>query len=162
MEALLAVGLALLLIVILFGIISWSTRSTQRVGSRLAAQQAQRKALVRFLRELQEGMEVVAPRAGSTLGHAVLRDRVALLRFYFLVQQAGAPDLFELHVYKHDDSLPANQKEETLLTNVRRIAFTARTEGALQVNLLVGEEGAESSVLTTVRLRNIAAAEELW
>src|SRR5205085_10398108 len=107
-------------------------------------------------------MEVVSPRAGSTLGYAVLRDRVALLRWYYLTQQAGTTDLYELHVYKHDDKLPENQRDELLLTNVRRLAFTARTEGALQVNLLLGEEGAESSVLTTVRLRNIAAAEELW
>lgn len=161
-EALLALALALVLIILLFGIVSYSTRSTARLGSKLAAQQAQRKAVVRFLREVQESMEVVSPRAGSTLGYAVLRDKLALLRWYYLVQQGNAPDMFELRMYRHDDSLPPGQREEVLLQNVRRLAFTTRTEGALQINLVLGEEGAESTVLTTVRLRNIAAAEELW
>lgn len=155
-------GLACALLGSMFYVMSYAMRSTAKLAPKLAGQQATRKAVVRFLRELQESMEVVSPRAGSTLAYSVVRDRIAVLRWYFLVQQPNSPDLFELRVYKHDSALPTGQREELLVQNVRRLAFTARTEGALQVNLLVGEEGMETSILTTVRLRNIASAEELW
>ena len=162
MEAIIGLVLACALLIAMYELVSFATHSTARLAPKLAAQQATRKAVARVLSELQESMEVVSPRAGSTLAYAVVRDRLALLRWYFLVQQAGAPNLYELHVYRHDPKLAAGQREEVLMRNVRRLAFTARTEGALQVNLLAGEEGRDTSILTTVRLRNIASAEELW
>lgn len=161
-ESLVGFALAVLVLGTMFWLVSFSVRSTARLGPKLAAQQATRRAVVRFLHELQESMEVVAPRAGSTMAYAVIRDKLALVRWYYLIEQVGAPGLFELHVYRHDPALSTGQRDEVLLSNVRRLAFTARTEGALQVNLLVGEEGQETSILTTVRLRNIASSEELW
>lgn len=38
----------------------------------------------------------------------------------------------------------------------------ALQKSALQVNLLIGEGDQETALLTTIRLRNVAATEEIW
>ena len=58
--------------------------------------------------------------------------------------------------------MTAEQRRELLLSSIKRLTFTARSEGALQVNLVLSESAEEYALLTTVRLRNIAAAEAVW
>ena len=137
-------------------------RTTSQLSSQLALQQGSRKAVVRLLRGLQESMEVLTPTPGCTLSYSVVRDKVALIGWYYQVAQDGAPGSFELWRYTKDPRQPSGGKNELLLNNVRRLTFTSRSEGSLLINLTLADSGREYGILTCVRLRNLPSAEELW
>ena len=155
-EVLISVALLAMLIGSAVWLFAYGGRATSRLSPRLAAQQSARKMVVRLLRELQEGMEVLTPAPGMTLPYAVIADKEGNLKWFY--QSADGPP-HRLFRFVND---PAPGQTELLLSNVKRLTFTSTSEGALTVNLLLEEEGQESAMLTTVRLRNIAAAEELW
>ncbi|MBI4860041.1 MAG: hypothetical protein HY815_07225 [Candidatus Riflebacteria bacterium] len=161
-EVLIGVGLFSVLVCGVVWVLGYGSRSTARVSAQMSLQQASRKALVKMLRELREGMEVVSPLPGSTLSYALFRDKVSLVRWFYQVPQKNSRGLFELWRYVNDSRLPDGQRHELLLQNVKRLTFSCRSEGALQVNLTLTEEDREYSMLTTVRLQNIASSEELW
>ena len=161
-EVLIGGILLVVLVAVLVMFLVYGGRSTARTSAQYSLQQAGRVALAHFLREIQEGMEVIQPPPGSTLPHAVIRDAVSCPRFYYLVPQADEPGSFELWRFVNDPDIAADQRKERLLRGVRRCTFTARGEAALQVNLLMREAGEEFPLLTTVRLRNAAAADDGW
>lgn len=161
-EVLIALALLGTLIGVVVWLTSFGTRATGRLTPRLALHQTARKAMARFLADLQEGMEVVTPRPGITSSFAVVRDKLSVLRWYYLVPSPAGGPLFDLRVMRKDTTLPAAERDTLVLTNVKRLAFTCRTEGALQLNLELIAEDQDYPLLTTVRLRNIASAEELW
>lgn len=160
-EALVAVALATGAIGLLIWLLVFGGRSSERITPQLALQQESRKAVVRFLKELQEGMEVISPRPGSTLTYALVRDRVARVRWFYQVP-GSTRGLFDLVRYVDDAKLAGAERLETLLTRVRRLTFTARGEGLVQVNLLLADGEQEYALLTTIRLRNLASTEEIW
>ena len=161
-EVMVALGLFGLLIGSVVWLFGFGGRSTVRLTGQMSLQQNSRKAVVRLLRELQEGMQVLSPTPGTTLSYALIRDKLSQVRWFYQVPQAGRSDVYDLVRYVHDPSIPEAKRTETLLQNVKRLTFTSRSEGALQVNLLLVEDEREFSLLTTVRLRNLASAEELW
>jgi hypothetical protein len=138
-----------------------SRRATQRLSTRTYAQQTTCRAIMRLLTELQEGMEVLSPAPGATLPYALVRDKLSLVRWYVL-QAPGSPGTTALWRYTHDPACAPARRAERLVPNIRRLTFTSTSEGALQVNLVVQEEGQEFPLLTTVRMRNLASSEELW
>lgn len=154
-----------ILIAAVIGLVVWLTgfgrSASARLGAQMSLQQASRKAVVRLLRELEEGIEVLSPRPGMTLAHAVVRDKLSQTRWYYQVAAVDGKS-YELRRHLDAPALPAAQRDELLLGSIRRLTFTCRTEAALQVNLLLAEGGEEVALVTTVRLRNIAAAEELY
>jgi prepilin-type N-terminal cleavage/methylation domain-containing protein len=162
-EVLIAAGLLGVVIGAVYYMFAFGTRATGRLTPQLSLQQASRKAVVRLLRELQEGMEVVSPSPGSTLSYAIIRDKLSRARWFYLVEKRKTPTpVMELWRYVDDLTIPREQRTERMLEDVRRLTFTSRGEGALQVNLLLAEGEQEYALLTTVRLRNIASAEEVW
>ena len=160
-EALIGIGLFALLAGLIAWLITYGARTTGRLTPQLALQQESHRAVVRTLAELQEGMEVIAPRPGATLPYALVRDRLSLIRWYYQLP-APSGNGFELWRYVDDPALEVSARKERVLGSVRRLSFSSRTEGALQLNLLLAEGEAEYALLTTVRLRNIASAEEIW
>lgn len=163
LEALIVLGVLGLVLGIVVWVLWFGTASSLRLAPQMALQQASRKAVVRFLRDLQQGMEVLLPLPGATLPYAVARDDVSAICFYHLVSRTDRPDgTMELWRYRMDPGQAPRGERELILSNVRRLSFTARSEGALQLNLLLAEGAEEYAIITTVRLRNIASAEEVW
>ena len=150
------------LIVMVSYLLIYGSRSMQRTSEQLAGQQAGRTAIARLLREVQQSIEVVTPLPGSTMPYAVVRDEVSCARWYYQVPQAGSNGLYELWCYIDDPDLAAADKKQLIMRNLKRLTFTTQSEGALQVNLMFHEGDTDSPMLTTVRLRNIAAADEVW
>ena len=159
-EGLVAVWVALLVIGTAVGLLTQGNWIAAHLTPQLSMEQNSRKALVRLLAELQEGMEVVNPRPGSTATFAVVRDRVSRMRMYYQVSAGDGTS--ELWRTVDDPDLPPAARKERLLPSIKRLTFSSRSEGALQVNLVLTEGGQEYALLTAVRLRNIAAAEEVW
>jgi hypothetical protein len=162
-EVLIVLALVVVLLGIIISSIYHAQRTTHVLAPRLGLQQASRKAIVRLLRELQEGMEVIRPRPGSTVSYALVRDKMSLTRWYYQVTSSPpSRRSFELWRYVDDWKLPEEKRAECLLRDVQRLTFTSSSEGALQVHMLLGEGDQEYGLLTTVRLRNLASSEELW
>jgi hypothetical protein len=162
-EALIAMAVLGTLIGAAVWFFGFAGRTVKRLTPQLGAQQGGRRAVARLLRELQEGMEVLSPSPGQTLAYAVIADKLAQVRWFFLKPQAGSnPPLFELWRRFDGTPPPGEIPKEKLLTNVKRLTFTSSSEGAVQINLLMAEDTAEYSLLTTIRMRNIASSEELW
>jgi prepilin-type N-terminal cleavage/methylation domain-containing protein len=159
----LLVALAVLGLVI--GCVAWlfayGGRTAKRLTPQLGAQQAGRIAVVRLLREIQEGMEVLAPAPGCTLSYALVIDKLGRVQWFHQRPQSGPSGRTELWVLT-DGTAPAADRRMKLVSDLKRITFTCRSEGALQVNLALAEEDAEYPLLTTVRLRNLPSAEEVW
>ncbi len=153
-EVLVAIALFAILIGSAVWLFAYGGRATARLQPKLAAQQGARKAVVRLIRELQEGMEVLTPPPGMTLPYAVIVDKEANVKCFYQSADGG---LFRFV----NDPKPSGTTER-MLSGVKRLTFTCQSEGALTINALLAEEEQESAILTTVRLRNIAAAEELW
>jgi hypothetical protein len=161
-EVVVVLGLLSLLIGGAVWLFFFGGSTAQRLTPQLSLQQKSRIAVVRLLREIQEGMEVLSPTPGLTLSYALISDKLALVRWYFLLKSQNDPGQFELWRYVDDRTLPPGQRRVLLLTNIRRLTFTCQSEGALQINLALAEENSQYSILTTVRLRNLPSAEELW
>ena len=137
-------------------------RSMERMSVKASLQASSRKAIARLLAEVQEGMEVLIPLAGRSRAHAVIRDRVSLPRWFVQQPQKGQSGLFELWRYTGNPAPVEERRGELLLSGIKRLRFTCQGEGALSINLVLSEEGQEFSLVTTVRLRNLPAAEALW
>jgi len=162
-EVLICAGIMVVVLVVALDLFSAGGRTSARLTSRMGAQQTGRKAIVRLLKEIQEGMEVALPRPGMTLSYAVVRDRVSLPRWYFVRPDHTSSIAGQtLWVLARDPKSGAELPPEQLLTGIKRLTFTCRSEGALQVNLVTEEGGQEYGILTTIRLRNLASAEEVW
>ena len=158
---------SLALVSLLIGSVMWTLgyggRSTQRLTAQASAQQASRKALARFLEELQEGMLVLSPQPGATLSYALVKDKAAIVRWYYQVErQTGTDKSYELWRYVNDPSLAAADRRTLILSDVQRLTFTSRTEGALQLNIALHSGEQQFALLTTVRMRNLASGEQLW
>ena len=149
-EVLVALGLFLLLLVLVVWLFSFGSRTLARLMPGLDLQKTNRRAVVRLIGEMQEGMELIAPVPGATLSYAVIADRTGQIKFF---NQRG-------NVLWVD--APDSKRHEKLFDGIQRLTFTSLGEGAVLVNLLLTQDGAESPVLTTIRLRNLAAAEEVW
>ena len=160
-EALVALTVALVLLDVLVMLMSFGDRSTRLITTQLGLQQESRKALVRLMRELQEGMEVLRPAPGSTLPYAIFTDKLGRVRWLYLKpSRASRSRTFELWMYTRDTETAV--QPEALLAGIQRLGFTSGSEGALQVNLVLEEGGQSYPMLTTIRLRNFAASEEVF
>lgn len=163
MEVLVAAAITLALLGGVMELFRHGSRTTHALAAGMSLHQESRKAIVRFLKEVQQGMEVVSPRPGCTLSYALVRDKLSLIRWYYLVPKPGpGPVLHELWRHTADPSMAQVARAERLLDNVQRATFTSTSEGALQIHLVFSESGRDHAVLTTARLRNLASAEQLW
>ena len=152
-------GLVLGAAVYLFG---YGSQAMRRLTPQLAVQQAGRRAVVRLLQDLQESMEVMQPRPGATLAYAVVMDKLGVSRFYYQVKSAADPQTTDLWRHVDDPTLPPAEQDQRVFTGIKRLSFTCQTEGALSLNMQLAEGETTYALLTTVRLRNLASAEELW
>jgi len=162
-ELLTASTVFVLVVGLVITLLTQGRRSSQNLGTQMSLAQASRKMIVKLLGELQEGMEVLSPRPGSTKAQALIRDKLSFIRWYVLHPKTGSvPEVYELWRYINDPDLPAARRAEILLGGIQRLRFTCLSEGALQINLTLIEEGKEYSILTTVRLRNLPSTEAVW
>ena len=157
LEALVVAAVLTVLLSALWMLFSASQRSSSSLTVKASLQKSSRQALATFITETQEGMEVLLPRPGRSRAQAAIRDRLSLIRWYAQRPQPGADGLYELWRYTAD-----RPQGERLFGGIKRLRFTCRSEGALEVNLVLTEEGQDTALLTTIRLRNLPSAEAVW
>lgn len=139
-----------------FGIVSIGTTVTPQIG----LQTASRKAMVDFIREIQESIEIARPVPGTTLSYFVARDKTNCVLTVFSVKNAAdsaaaGKDIFDVYLNRKRFTQPDEQRR--LLSRVERLAFTSLSPGLLQIHLDLFEGGKTYSLLTAVRTRNILA-----
>ena len=136
------------------------------LGPQMGLQMATRKALLEFVRELQECIEFVRPVQGATLSYLLARDKLdrPMLAYATVDQKATAAagrTLYNVYVNRSDDALGEKDRQRWLFGSVARLTFTSLGSGAVQIHMDVWEQGRTYPVLTTVRARNIAPEAEL-
>ena len=130
------------------------------LGPQMGLQMTTRKALVEFIKELQECVEFVRPYQGSTLNYLMARNKLDLVLLCYLVQndrdtaREGLP-LYDVYVYSNDETIPPASRQRLLFGGISRLSFTALGSGAVQIRMDVYEQGRTYPLLTTVRARNI-------
>lgn len=120
------------------------------VGTHLALQADVRRAVMSFIRDLQEGMIVVRPEPGQTLPYALVKDKAERLVFYSL-SPTTKEHLFDL---QRDLAGPTGIERKTVLEGVARITFSCLSDSRLMLHVDLGEEKQRTSFHTQVRLRN--------
>lgn len=154
-EILVGVILAFLVCFGLMQLLGTGRKMEDVLGAHLALQADARKALMSFIRDLQEGMIVVRPAPGQTLPCALVKDKLERLVFYSLAP-GKEPGLFDL---RRDLATPAGTERKTILTGVSRVSFTSTSDSLIQLHLDLGEGKQRYAFATEVRLRNRDAAD---
>jgi hypothetical protein len=148
-EMLIVVVLGSLILGTVIALLGTGTRlgvaETEGLGLQVDAQ----RSISLFLKDLQQGMQVILPQPGQTHPQAVVRDHRNRLIHYSLTG-SGALQRSEVD--------PAGTRTREVLAGVERLAFTAQTDGALRVHLALRDKDHRVAVLTQVRMRNHDAA----
>lgn len=159
-EALIGLAVAGMVLGLAFGLYRFGVVATGgTVAPQVGLQTASRKALVDFIREIQETIEIVRPPAGSTLSYFIARDKINRILTAYLVKNAAdsaaaGRDLYDLWVHRKDYP-PEPSTQVRMLTRVERLTFTTLSPGLIQIHLDLNEAGKTYSLLTSVRSRNI-------
>lgn len=138
-----------------FGVVSVGATVTPQVGLQMAS----RAAMVNFVKDIQECIEVARPFPGSTFTYFVARDKVNNIITAYLVKNdadslAAGRDLYDLWLHTKPTGT-GTQSQKKMLSKIERLTFTALSSGLLQINLDLHEQGKTYALLTAVRTRNI-------
>ncbi|MBI4860761.1 MAG: hypothetical protein HY815_10945 [Candidatus Riflebacteria bacterium] len=137
----------------LYGLLFKGTRLGQQELEIFGLQAEGQRSLVRLLKELQEGMEVVLPQPGGTLPYAVVRDKLNRMAVFHLVP-GREPRMYELNLSVRS---PQSNSTEVLVKGVARLTFSSLSDGAIRVHLTLGTGARRYSFYSSIRLRNRAA-----
>jgi hypothetical protein len=140
-----------------FGVISVGATVTPQAGLQMAS----RKALVDFIRQIQECSELVRPSPGASLNYFMARDKLNHILVAYQVQNpadsaAAKKPLYDLYLYRYTyGATPPVQSQSKLLSAIERLTFTNLSPGLIQLNLDLNEQGKNYTLLTAIRLRNV-------
>lgn len=154
-EALLAAVIGLALLGAALELLRAGQRLTVQEVEMLGLQLDAQRALAQLLRDLQEGMCVVLPQPGHTLPYAVVRDKENQLVHYALVDD---PPRATLRL-RRALCTPAGATTSYMLAGLRRMTFTAQSDGALRLHATLEEGKRAFAFHTQVRMRNRDAAD---
>jgi len=154
LETILGAAIFAMLLGALLGLLSRGSSLGSREMEIFGLQADAQRALIRFINELQEGMELVAPQPGNTLPYAVIRDKLNRLAVYSLCR-TEVPGEYALKV---DVGSPQGLRSETLFRGVSRLTFSSLSDGAVRLHLILGAGDRQHAFYTQIRMRNRSAA----
>jgi hypothetical protein len=154
-EALMAAVVGLVLMAAALGLFRVGQRLTVQEMEMLGLQLDAQRALAMLLRDLQEGMCVVLPQPGTTLPYAVVRDKQNQLVHYGIVTDPPRTTLRLRRVLV----TPAGNTVSYMMNGLRRMTFTAQSDGALRLHATLQDNKRAFAFHTQVRLRNRDAAD---
>jgi len=160
LESLIGLGLFALIFGVAYGLWRFGAVSVgNSVTPQVGLQMATRKAMVDFVREIQECVEVARPVPGSTLNYFIARDKTNGILLAYLVKNptdsaAAGIDLYDMYV-NHKGFGTVASTQNKMLSRVERLTFTALSPGLLQIHLDLHEQDKTYALLTAVRCRNI-------
>lgn len=153
-EMLIALVLISIILTVVYSMLWTGRRMEEGVGAHLGLQGDARIALVRVIRDLQEGIIVVSPEPGRTQSSAVIRDRLGRMLMYAVIP-GPKPGTFLLE--RHLAS-PSGYEKQRVMDGIERITFTALSDAALMLHVVLVDGERRFPFHTEVRLRNRDAA----
>src|SRR4051812_16663275 len=105
-EALVALALALIVMGMAYQLFRFAVVSTgATITPQASLQIASRKAMLDFIKEIQECIEVARPLPGSTMSYFVARDKINRVMTAYLVRNAADSaraqrDLYDLYLFR--------------------------------------------------------------
>lgn len=167
-EVLVAATVGLMVLGLAFGLLRFVRASSEKtLAPQVALQMASRSALVQLEKELQQCVEFIRPKQGSSLTYFIARDKQNLILTGYVARddaasQSAGRDIYQLYFHRHDYTPGANPAlQRKVLDGIERISFTTLSPGALQVHMTLHELDKSYSLLTTVRARNVLSEGEL-
>lgn len=147
---------------------AWQTfthKKAENLSKRLVLQMEARKAFLNLTRELQQGIEVVVPKPGTTLPYLVYKDYVNNLRVVFLEEDQVRSREEQRKIYRaisafRDPSSPTAGPPVTLMEHVVRLNFTTHSVGGVLVSARLHGGSGDYSLVNFIRLQNVSAEEE--
>ena len=162
--------LAMLLLAAFFGtgFKAWQTsthKKSENLSKRLVLQMEARKAFLNLTRELQQGIEIILPKPGTTLPFLVYKDYTNSLR---VVNHEEDPartreqkrPMFRTISTRRDPSEPTAGPPVILMEYVARLNFTAHSAGGILVSVRLHGGSGDFSLINFIRLQNVSAEEE--
>lgn len=137
--------------------------SATTITANATLQNASRKAMMDFLKEVRESIEVMRPAPGASLTYFVARGKVNDILTGYQVQNAAASakankPLYDLYLHRWDPTgTPQSGKPALVVGGIERLTFSTSSTGLLHVNLELFEDGRTSSLITAVRTRGIGS-----
>lgn len=154
-ELLFALLLGSIVLYTAYQLLGAGRRMEAGVGAHLSLQADARKALISLIKDLQEGIYVVKPSPGQTLSYALVRDKLNRFATYRLIPGTEGKD----HTLIRELSSATKSDRHPMMQGVTRLTFTALTDQALMIHLVLGAGEREFALHTEIRLRNRAAAD---
>lgn len=154
-EVLMAAAIGLVILGAAHGLFRLGQRFSAQEMEMLGLQLDAQRSLAQFLRDLQEGMCVVLPQPGGTLPYAVVRDKENQLLYYTLVTDPPRTTLRLRRVV----ATPAGPSTSYAMSGLKRLTFTAQSDGALRLHAILEEGTRTFAFHTQVRMRNRDAAD---
>ena len=139
---------------VLMGLLTQGSKLSRQELDYLGLQADSQRALARFLKDLQEAIEVVAPQPGGTLPYAVIRDKLNRFVVYSLTG-SGAGGEYDLQT---DVVSPQGRTTDIMLKGVARLTFSSLSDGALRLHMTLATGARRYAFYTEIRLRNREAA----
>ncbi len=137
----------------------FSGKQSENLGKRLVLQMEARRALLSLYDDLQQGIEIVIPKPGSTLPYVVFRDFVNDIRVIFQEKDAElskteGQDLFRVMEVRCSPEGTRPSVTRLLMKYVTRLQFTAYDPGSLLLTCSMAGGKGTFSLVNFVRLRN--------
>jgi len=162
LEVMIGLVIATVVMGIAFSLFRFARVATDgSLGPQMGLQTTTRTALVRFIKEVQECVEIVRPVQGSSLNYFLARDKLnRILSVYIVKNEADSAtaglDLFDLVLNRFDYGQSASGTHRRVIASgVERLTFTTLSPAVLQIHMMVRESKKSYTLLTTVRTRNI-------
>ena len=162
--------LAMLLMAAFFGTAfkAWQTfthKKSENLSRRLVLQMEARKAFLNLTRELQQGIEIVIPKPGTTLPFLVYKDYGNNLRIVYLEEDSVRTreqkrPMFRAISAWRDPSQPTAGQPVTLMEYVARLNFTTHSAGGVLVSANLHDGTGDFALINFIRLQNVSAEEE--
>jgi len=141
-------------------------KHSENLSKRLVLQMEARKAIINLYRELQQGIEIVAPPPGMTLSHLVFKDSVNNVRMVYLVEDTVKSKEEGVSIYRamtilRDPGGATIEEPRCLMEHVLKLNFTTYNYGGVLVTTQLRGGKGDYSLVSYVRLQNVTSEEEL-
>lgn len=139
--------------------------SKSSLKNRIEVQKDSRRTHMKFVDEISCASQVIKPDIGSTSAYLALVDRNGRIAVYYqrpfdYPQEDGTSVKgYKLYMVSRDPTSGKVEDEREVATHIKRLAFTATSEGAVAISLTMFNKKEEFNLFTQITLKNYYAGD---
>ncbi|MBF0499312.1 MAG: type II secretion system protein [Candidatus Riflebacteria bacterium] len=164
----LLIGLAILGMLFATGFKAWqlfSGQQAENLSKRLILQMEARKAFLNLSKQLQEGIEIVSPRPGTTIPYLVFKDYLNNVRMVYLEEDPVRTRSEKRPIYRalmviRDSTSGITGQPSLLMEHVVKLNFTSHSTSGILVTCTLHGGSGDFGLINFIRLQNSATEDE--